>query len=280
MTSPLVIEKCGIDIVHGCQLRCVGCPNSTLLPKIKRIAIEDFGLILRNLDVRHINLLRLFNFGEPLLHRELPRLLELIPQQSWTVSTVEISTNAQFHDFDMLEEALRLKVVTRLAVSCDGDGTPEEYERLRPPSKWEKLIEFLEKVGELKKKYNLELELITRTICTDRQSQIRWSRILLPLGWTPEFRGWMYLPESKVNMVGRDPLVPDRPCSFVAPGNRLYVDWDGSVVPCCVHPRAGVFGDLKVQRYSEILSGQKREQFVRLMKEDRKRMRICNECEF
>lgn len=40
---------------------------------------------------------------------------------------------------------LRLEVLTRLVVSCDGDGTPESYERLRPPSRWERLIEFLER---------------------------------------------------------------------------------------------------------------------------------------
>ena len=27
------------DIVHGCQLRCVGCPNSILQPKIKRMPV-------------------------------------------------------------------------------------------------------------------------------------------------------------------------------------------------------------------------------------------------
>jgi hypothetical protein len=30
------------DIVQGCQLRCLGCPNSTLQPKIKRMSREDF----------------------------------------------------------------------------------------------------------------------------------------------------------------------------------------------------------------------------------------------
>jgi len=56
------------DIVHGCQLRCVGCPNSTLEPKIHRIPVEDFALCLGNIDVERIHTLRLYNYGEPLLH--------------------------------------------------------------------------------------------------------------------------------------------------------------------------------------------------------------------
>ena len=68
-----------LDIVHGCQLRCVGCPNSTLLPKVSEVSEADFVAILRNIDVQRIHLLRLFNFGEPLLHR---RLSALLPQQA------------------------------------------------------------------------------------------------------------------------------------------------------------------------------------------------------
>jgi len=59
------------DVVHGCQLRCVGCPNSTLKPKIKTIDPDFFGTCLRNIDVQQIHTFRLFNFGEPLLHKQL-----------------------------------------------------------------------------------------------------------------------------------------------------------------------------------------------------------------
>jgi len=56
------------DIVHGCQLRCVGCPNSTLEPKIHWISVEDFARCLGNIDVERIHTFRLFNYGEPLLY--------------------------------------------------------------------------------------------------------------------------------------------------------------------------------------------------------------------
>ena len=72
--------------------------------------------------------LRLFNFGEPLLHHDLAGILACIPKQRWKTRFVEISTNAQFVDWPSFEEALRQRVLTQIAVSCDGDGTPAEYE--------------------------------------------------------------------------------------------------------------------------------------------------------
>ncbi len=281
------------DIVHGCQLRCVGCPNSTLQPKIARIAVEDFQRGLANIDVERIHTLRLFNFGEPLLHKELARIVECIPRQRWKVSIVEISTNAQSVDWDDFEQMIRLEVVNRLVVSCDGDGTPDDYERLRPPSRWNRLIEFLERARMLRDRWAPAMQLVTRTICNPEPSQNRqrWRDILQPRGWTPEFRRWMALPESAYNMTGRKVQAPSEVCGFLADPrdfkdhpwhgqiNLLYIDADGTVVPCCQHPRAAVLGNIFTQTYNEILQGKARADFVRTMRMNRAGMPVCGECD-
>ena len=288
---PKSIYVAHIDVVHGCQLRCVGCPNSVLLPKIKRMPRENFAKILANLDVERIHTLRLFNFGEPLLHAELSTLVELIPQQRWKASIVEISTNGQKVYWDDFEAMLKLEVVNRLAVSCDGDGTPEDYERLRPPSKWELFIEFLERTRVLRDRWSPATQLITRTVCDDPEAQRRWREILEPRGWTPEFRGWMALPGSAQNMTGRAVVAPKGACGFLAEPhefvahpwggqiNLVYVDWDGTVVPCCMHPKAAVLGNLLEEPYSLIRYGQARERLIALMRQDRASMPICGECD-
>ena len=114
-----------IDVVHGCQLRCVGCPNSVLQPKVVPVEPAFFARMLANIDVERIHTLRLFNFGEPLLHKRLSELVAMIPKQAWTVQEVEISTNAQKVHWDDFERVLAANVVTRLVVSADGDGTPD-----------------------------------------------------------------------------------------------------------------------------------------------------------
>lgn len=279
------------DIVHGCQLRCIGCPNSTLQPKIERIEVDDFAACLGNIDVRHIHTFRLFNFGEPLLHRQLAECVEQIPRQAWKASFVEISTNGQKVYWDNFEEMLKLQVVNRLIVSCDGDGSPEEYERLRPPSRWANFIEFLERARELRDRWSPATQLLTRSVIDSPAAQQRWLEVLRPRGWTPEFRGWMNLPEAASHPSGRTTEVPEGYCFFMGEpeefrGNPwhgdvalLYVDMDGTVVPCCQHPRAGVLGNLKEQTYNEIMNGAARRRFIQAMQTDRAGMSVCGQCE-
>jgi radical SAM protein with 4Fe4S-binding SPASM domain len=279
------------DIVHGCQLRCVGCPNSTLEPKIQRIPVESFARCLGNIDVERIHTLRLFNYGEPLLHRQLASIAAQIPLQRWKASIVEISTNAQWVDWDDFEEMVRLEVVNKLVVSCDGDGTPESYERLRPPSTWEKLVEFLDRATRLRDRWAPGMQLWTRTLIRTREDAARWEEFLRPRGWAPEFRRWMALPEAKENMTGRVVITPPGSCVFLADSeqfidhswfgeiNLLYVDADGTVVPCCMHPRAGEFGNLNTHKYSEILNGAARRAMKEAMTEKRAAMSICGACE-
>ena len=292
-TTASSIYTVQFDIVHGCQLRCVGCPNSTLLPRIGRIAVDDFDRALQNIDVERIHTFRLFNFGEPLLHKELARIVECIPRQDWRVSVVELSTNAQQVDWDDFEQMIRLEVVNRLVVSCDGDGTPEEYERLRPPSRWNRLIEFLERTRVLRDRWTPAMQLATRTICDPEPAahRQRWRDLLQPRGWTPEFRRWMALPESVVNMTGRAMAAPAGVCGFLADPsefaghpwhgqiNLLYVDYDGTVVPCCMHPQAGVLGNLFSQTFNEILRSQQRADFIARMRRDRASMPTCGQCD-
>lgn len=250
------------------------------MPKIARIEVADFERCIRNIDVAEIDLFRLFNFGEPLLHHDLAGILSAIGRrQDVRIGLVEISTNAQFHDFDALAAALATGVLGRLVASCDGEGTPEDYERLRPPSQWPKMIEFLERAKELRDRHSPYTRLITRNICTTPEGRGRWLEILRPRGWDPEFRGWLYLPGSISNMTGRTPQVPEGECQYLR-GPTLYVDQDGTVVPCCVHPRAGVFGNLLTHRFSEIYRAAARRDMVAAMRRDRRAMPICGECEF
>jgi radical SAM protein with 4Fe4S-binding SPASM domain len=272
-------------------LRCIGCPNAALKPKIERIVVTDFERCLRNIDVSHIHTFRLFNYGEPLLHPRLAECVEQIPGQTWKASFVELSTNGQKVHWDDFEEMLKLQVVNRLVVSCDGDGTAEDYERLRPPSSWEKLILFLERARELRDRWSPATELMTRSVISDPRGRQRWNSVLLPRGWKPSFRGWMNLPQAPVNPTGRMTVVPAGDCFFMAQPEAfkgqawhgevalLYVDCDGSVVPCCQHPRAGVLGNLKEQTYNEIMNGDARRQFIQEMKTDRRSMPICGQCD-
>lgn len=273
------LDKVGIDIVHGCQLRCIGCPNSTLRPQIRYMPVDDFDIILKNIDVRYVKRLLLFNFGEPLLHPNLPEILVKIPKQTYPIRTVSLLTNAQHHNFPVLEEIFRLGVINELGVSCDGDGTQEDYERLRPPGKYEKLKEFLVKAKALRDRYSPETTLVTSTICETREGKERWIDLLAPLGWTPGFRGWYMLPESVKTQTEQNSIALKKGC-YQLRRKYLFVDFDGTVVPCCVYPRPFELGNLKEKKLSEILNSPQRKSMVRELKTHKKDMPGCGKCPY
>jgi len=276
-----ILDVLHFDIVGGCQLKCVGCPNSTILPKVTRIKPSVFASCLRNIDVNHVKLFRLFNYGEPLLHDDLPAIFDVLATApEFSIRHLEISTNAQFSRWDQIEDVLQRGLLTRLVVSCDGDGTPASYERFRPPAKWKTLIEFLVKARALRDRYSPKLELRTTTVIFDDADKARWRSVLEPLGWDPHFRSWINLVGGSETHAGREWRPASGVCSFVERTQQLYVNADGTVVPCCAHPRAGEFGDLCSEKWSAIVGGTARQHFVELLGTRRDTMEICGACEF
>jgi MoaA/NifB/PqqE/SkfB family radical SAM enzyme len=268
------------EIVHGCQLACVGCPISGLQPKVERAAPALIDRIFRNIDVDRVDALYLFGYGEPLLHDDLPGIFDVVGRQTWSPKKVEISTNAQQVDWQQLEEIVRSRRLTDLVVSCDGDGSPEMYEELRPPSRWSRLIEFLNRARQLRDRFAPDMRLSTRTAVPDWSFRAGWIDLLRPLGWEPQFQHYMYLPDSARNMTGRALDIPHGSCLYVEHYDALFINMDGTVVPCCAHPRAGVFGNLRDQTYSEVLAGRLRAEFVQELRTNRSSMPICGRCEF
>jgi radical SAM protein with 4Fe4S-binding SPASM domain len=86
-------------------------------------------------------------------------------------------------------------------------------------------------------------------------------------------------------------VIPRGPCVFLADPdefathpwfgeiNLLYVDADGTVVPCCMHPQAGVFGNLRTHKFSEILNGEGRQRMKVEMQKNRAAMPVCGGCD-
>lgn len=267
------LKKVGIDIVHGCQLRCIGCPNSTLKPKIQYCDPVDFEKMLNNIDAK-VEIFRFYNFGEPMLHPQLDEMVRILGKSKLKPKQVEITTNGQYWDGEVFERTIKQQIVTHLYVSCDGNGTEEDYERLRPPSDWMKFGWFMLKIKELRDKYSLQMHLGTRTI-TENKYKKRWEKLSKQFGFTPEFRKWSTRTDTK-NAPWKARKVPDGLCKFVRNNDSLYVDFDGTVVPCCIHPRAGVYGNLMDDKASKIL--QHRNVIPAFMRLSRKNMLVCGKC--
>lgn len=275
------INQFHFDIISGCQLSCVGCPTPVQKEKIHAIDPETFRHCLNNVDVQRVDVLRLFNFGEPLLHPNLTKIGEVLADiRHIKFDIIEISTNAQRCNWEDFENLLKLGVVGRIAVSCDGDATAESYEQLRPPAKWHKLLDFFDRCATAVAKYSPETKMMTRTVISSVECIPKWENLLTPFGFVPEFRGWKILPEASLNMTGRAVEPAEGICFFVEDQTKLFVNAYGDVVPCCVHPKAGHLGSLRVSKFSEILAGRQRREFVDELLSARRGMKICGTCEF
>jgi len=268
------------EIVHGCQLTCLGCPISGLKPKVQKISLEVADRCFRNLDVDVVENLALYGYGEPFLHPELPGLFTIVEAQQWRASSVEISTNAQEVDWEQVELILRQHRLTDLVVSCDGDGTPELYEALRPPSRWSRFIEFLERASALRDRYCPTLRLRTRTCVPDWSKRFDWEPVLRPHGFVPQYRHYQQHIGSTHNMTGRTLSPAAGSCVWVESVQTVAVNIDGTIVPCCIHPRAGDYGSLQNRTFSEIFLGEKRAHFREQLISDRSAIEACRDCEW
>ncbi len=117
---------------------------------------------------------------------------------------------------------------------------------------------------------------MTRTICTDPEGQARWLSLLEPLGWRPDFRGWLTLPDASQDIAGQAP--GEGVCGFLTHDDTLYVNAMGEVVPCCFHPKAAILGNLMHQTFNEVMAGERRTAFGETMKTGRADMPVCGSC--
>lgn len=266
------------DVVGGCQLRCVGCPNSTLDPRPEFIAPDLFQRCLANIDVQKISLLRYFNYGEPLLHPRLEELGRIVLDCPTDIRWREISTNAQCNAEERLEAMVAMGAVNLLTISCDGDGTPAKYEALRPPAKWSRLMSFLAFSRDLAARYP-GLKRQVRCVIEEPADALRWHEVLKPFGVRPEFRGWIQLPDSLLDKRRDTVVMGEGGCAIALDPDSLYIDHRGYIVPCCFHPGAAFLGNLGQSRYSDLYAGPKRAAFLDALTTRRAGMPICNRCE-
>lgn len=269
------LQRLGIEIVSGCQLKCVGCPNSTLNRKIRQVDPEDLALYLKNIDVTHVEFLKLYQFGEIFLHDNLPKIFEVIESQDFKIKHVEISTNGQILDEDKILTVFESGIVTRFGVSADGDGTPAEYEKLRPGADWDTLEQFMDLVKDASI-FSPWTKLFLKVIPTGKP---KWEPLAKKYGFKIEYLKWRKAPDS-VKFENADLKIPNGPCKHVKSTRiRCYVDVDGTVVPCCCHPRAHAFGSLKRNKFSEIYNGKLRREYLSMMKTLRPFHSVCGRCE-
>ena len=285
-----------IEPVNYCNLKCPLCPTGMGLIKRKKesLSFENFKEILDNAgdSVYH---LRLWNWGEPLLNKDIPKMIKYAKSKRMFVNT---STNSSFLDDKIVEELIK-SGLDQLIVSLDG-ASEETYNKYRKNGNFKKVISVLKRASELKQRLKTRYPEIKIQFIVMRHNEHEMGKMInlaKKVGANTLFFktvGVMdvrlkkdiekYLPQNKsfrrytLNEAeaGKTKLA-GKVCDYL--WSEVTINVDGSVVPCCGDAQGKyVFGNLKKQRIGEIWNNQKIVNFRKQVLKNKNKIDICKFC--
>jgi MoaA/NifB/PqqE/SkfB family radical SAM enzyme len=243
-----------IDIVRECNLRCIMCPQSRgLAPRPERMPLDLFKRIIDDVQENR-PLVKLYLSGEPLLHEN---LFEMIDYAGTKHCQAMIHTNATCLTREMSERLLSSSLAF-LSFSFDG-CSPEVYERLRPPAKFEQVRSNIRQYLDLRRQQgrgpHTTMEII-RMRDTDDQIEPfveEWMANGVDDVHIVPYLTWHGLVDDRhVENRSRTPLF--KPCAAVFQHGCILSD--GTVVPCCLDVNGMMpLGNVTKRRFREIWSG-------------------------
>ena len=234
-----------LDVTNVCNLRCTYCPTG------KRLYGRDPGRI----DLAYIDSLlqevgpylyiaHLFNWGEPLLHKELKQIIQLV--RSHGVST-SISTNLNISNTQVLEDICDAGL-EYLAVSIDG-ASQEVYSQYRVGGDLQLVLDNLQFIAAYKKRKKL------------KKPVVEWQFLIFEHNKHEVKMASQLAKECGVEVFNaKSGIVPEQfhrawngcvQCPFL--WNTTVVQVDGGLSPCCnLIDKADDFGNISLQRFKDV----------------------------
>ena len=219
-----------IEPASVCNFRCVFCYQiDETFNKKKRglMGTMTFDLFKQIIDQieGEIGFITMASRGEPLLAKDLPKMLDYI---NGKFLTVKINTNASMLNEKIIHNILSSGVNT---VVFSADAAEENlYSRLRVNGSLNKTLKNIELFSKIKGKQYSDTKLITRVsgVMYDRKNQDLDSMVQLWGSLVDQVSFVNYCPWE--NIYKAEPNNIKEPCSDL--WRRMFVWFDGSVNPC------------------------------------------------
>lgn len=128
LPPPLTVE---IDWTDRCNVSCIFCSQAPML-KGDELDTGTLERLFGEMDRMGVRSLQVSGGGEPLFHREINRILEIIPQYSFRIST--LTTNGLLLS-EVIAEHLVKVTRDQITVSLNAYGEREFEELMRVPGK-------------------------------------------------------------------------------------------------------------------------------------------------
>lgn len=259
-----MIEYAYIETTNYCNLQCSFCNREEVIGALKHMKLSDFEIVLDQIKHHPVHTAKLMGMGEPFLHPKFDQICRRF-KETFPDAFVISATNCQYTIKDSFAESL--KYIDMLYLSID--GYKDSYEKYRAPSKWDKLIAFLEKLKSLPR-YNCRIvcnyvvnpgniddiqrvydEIVLPYNLVELRLNIAqdWSEDkTMPGGYSQEQLA--YLRDNWQHCIQGKKVWDYSDCFWVK--NGLYTTVDGNVLACCMNTAARPFGNLFVQPIDEI----------------------------
>lgn len=133
-----------LETTNYCNLSCTFCNRDEVVKKLKHMSLIEWRLVLEKLKDQPIKEAKLMGLGEPFLHPNFSNICEMF-KEYFPNTFLIVATNCQYKMNKNFTESLKFIDLLYLSI----DGYKESYEKFRPPSKWSKLINFLDQLKEV-----------------------------------------------------------------------------------------------------------------------------------
>lgn len=265
--------KITVESGNVCNLRCPLCPTGQRDPTASKglLPYATFEKILDQIG-RDLITVRLYNWGEPLLNKDLVRMCELAYARR---VSVKISSHMNDLTEELAEGLLRAKV-KKLYISADG-ATPESYAIYRKGGDFRKVMENIRMLVAKKRemravftrviwlfhvfRHNEHEVPVARELARELGVELQLNRARTDMGReifeTAEEaleRDGHWLPtDDEYCAYDRDAQAAQREPMCTLPWKDTAINWDGSVLACCsVYSEKHAYGNVHDAPFREI----------------------------
>lgn len=258
--SPLTLQ---VEPTNACNLNCTMCPRSKMTRKlgfmdpaafeemlggwknrvfVKQVQHLIFGTVL---VIRKRGSIKLFFMGEPLLHNQLDRLIDIGNRAGCSVG---IQTNGVALINKEVRERLLTAKPSAIGISLDGISE-NSFQSVRRGASWQDICKGLEELHRERQELNLDRRIyimISSIIPEWNQPSLeRAQRFLEPIRPFVDHIGCIPLSRERdpefYDGNGEITSYPKEPVAGLSklqplctePFSKLNVLWDGRITPCC-----------------------------------------------
>ena len=291
LDTPYMIE---IYPVYACNFKCNYCIFSVEKAKRQFISdkvLMDFGFYRKcindiTLFPQKLKVLRFTGIGEPLLHKNIAKMVEYAILKD-AANTVEIITNASLLTPTMSDLLISAGLL-RLIISLQGT-TKEKYRQVSGVDiDFEKFVENLRYFFNSKRETHVYIKIVDYALKSKDDEQ-RFYEIfgdicdtiaieyVVPIQSGVDYGAVLKDKDVSFTQFGLDPSeVQICPQPFFT----LRINTDGKVIPCYSYNFPGFVGDCNSQPVQEIWNGKQFQYFRQKMLEGRKNVcEVCANCD-